>query len=112
MLSHFTTEEAAGFQAYTRLTVTAHVKAKREGADLPYKQAPISFKDFLEMIDKDVVGNHFLSREIDQWQQEHSDLQKRMGGDPQREKAALGYLEKAYHLGIVDKSGHLYTAKA
>ncbi|MDA3129377.1 hypothetical protein ACFPTR_08390 [Aliibacillus thermotolerans] len=110
-MQDFSSKELAAFQAYTRLTVVAHAKAKHEGMNVSRTHAGMSFKDFFEIIEKDEVVNPYLSREIDLWQQQHSELQRKMTGNHKMEGATMNYIEKAYELGLVDPSGHLYQAK-
>lgn len=110
MIKNFSPDQLSAFQAYTRLTVVAHVKGQEE-YNRPYKNNEVSFKDFQEVLEQEVIVNRSLSREIDEWVKEHSKAQIRTHNNYSMESETMSYVEKAYRLGFVDVNGHLYQAK-
>lgn len=110
MLKNFSPDQLSAFQAYSRLTVVAHLKGQREH-NRPYSNNEISFTSFQELLEQEKVVNQSLSREVDQWVKDHSELQIRNHNNRAMESKTMGYVEQAYRLGLVDVNGHLYQAK-
>lgn len=110
MIKNFSSDQLSAFQAYTRLTVVAHVKGQKEH-NSPYKNNEVSFKDFKETLKQEVIVNRSLSREVDEWVKEHSKAQIKAHNNHAMESKTMGYVEQAYRLGFVDVNGHLYQAK-
>lgn len=110
MLKNFSPEQLSAFQAYSRLTVVAHLKGQREHQQ-PYRNNEVSFKDFQEVLEQEEIVNHSLSREVDDWVKEHSQLQLKNHSNKAMESKTMDYIEKAYQLGFVDKNGLLYQNK-
>lgn len=110
MLKNFSPDQLSAFQAYTRLTVVAHVKGQKEH-NRPYKNNEVSFKDFQEVLEQEVIVNRSLSREVDEWVKEHSNAQIKAYNNYAMEAKTMSYVEQAYKLGLVDVNGHLYQPK-
>lgn len=110
MIKNFSSEQLSSFQAYTRLTVVAHVKGHSEHNRV-YSNNKVSFKEFQEVLEQEEIVNRSLSREVDQWVREHSKLQIKNQNNHDMESKTMSYVEKAYRLGFVDVNGHLYQAK-
>lgn len=110
MIKNFSSEQLSSFQAYTRLTVVSHVK-ERMGNNKGYSNNRVSFKDFQDVLEREVIVNTSLSREVDQWVKEHSKLQIKNHNSHDMESKTMSNIEKAYRLGFVDVNGHLYQAK-
>lgn len=75
------------------------------------KNDEVSFKDFNEVLKQEQVVNPSLSRKVDQWMKEHSDVQRKNHGNGDMESKTMSYIEKAYNLGFIDMNGSLYRAK-
>lgn len=110
MIKNFSADQLSAFQAYTRLTVVAHAKGKKEN-NIPYKNNEVSFKDFQETLEQKKVVNESLSRKVDEWVKEHSKVQVRSHANNEMEARTMSYVEQAYNLGLVDLNGHLYNSK-
>ena len=110
MIKNFSPDQLSAFQAYTRLTVVAHVKGQREH-NMPYKNNEVSFTDFQKTLEQEVIVNRSLSREVDEWVKNHSKAQIKAHNNHAMESKTMSYVEKAYRLGLVDGNGHLYQAK-
>lgn len=110
MIKSFSPDQLSAFQAYTRLTVVAHVKGQREH-NVPYKNNEVSFKDFQEVLENKKEVDQSLSREVDEWVKEHSEAQIRTNNNRAMEARTMNDVEQAYRLGFVDVNGHLYRAK-
>ncbi|MBM7542799.1 hypothetical protein [Amphibacillus cookii] len=110
MIRNFSSDQLSSFQAYSRLTVVAHVKGQREG-NRDYINNKVSFKDFQEVLEEEEVVNKSLARDVDQWVKEHSKTQLRKHNNYGMESKTMSYIEKAYRLGFVNENGHLYQSK-
>lgn len=111
MIKNFSPDQLSAFQAYTRLTVVAHVKGQVEN-NIPYKNNDVNFKDFQEILEQNKVVNQSLSRKVDEWVNEHSKAQIRTHANNKMEARTMNYVEQAYRLGLVDVSGHLSKSEA
>ncbi|SEO75304.1 hypothetical protein SAMN04488134_11250 [Amphibacillus marinus] len=110
MISNFSSNQLSSFQAYSRLTVVAHVKGQSEG-NRNYTNNKVSFKDFEEILEKEEVVNKSLAREVDQWVRDHSKAHLKTHNNYDMESKTMSYIEKAYRLGFVNENGHLYQGK-
>lgn len=106
MIKDFTPEQLSSFQAYTRLTVVAHVKGQKEH-NTAYKNNEVSFKDFQDILEEKKMVNESLSRDVDEWVNEHSKAQIRAHNNPEMESRTMNYVEQAFRLGFVDAHGLL-----
>lgn len=110
MINNFSPEQLSAFQAYTRLTVVSHVKGQREH-NRAYSNNEVSFKNFQDVLEQEKTVNQSLSREVDQWVKDHSELQIKNHNNHDMESKTMDYVEKAYRLGFVDINGHLYRTR-
>lgn len=96
------------FAAYSRLTVVSHFVARREGKETDGTN--MSFKDFVNAIEKDQVVDEMNVRSTSDFQLNHSRVNAAFNGGL-REQKTLSYINKAYELGMVDLNGTLISHK-
>lgn len=112
MLKDLSPEKLSAFQAYCRLTVMARVYAEQRGHRISSNKEQLNFQDFLDALEKEEVVDANLARNVDEWQQRHSDGQKRNYGNHVHERMAMNYVQQAYRLGLVDEDGSLVNKKS
>lgn len=110
MIKDFTPEQLSAFQAYSRMTVVANVKGKVEN-NRSYYNNEVSFKDFQEILEEKKMVNKSLTREVDDWVNEHSKAQIRAHNNHEMEARTMNYVEQAFKLGFVDAHGRLIQPK-
>ncbi|SDM67373.1 hypothetical protein [Sediminibacillus halophilus] len=102
------TPDNTQFAAYSRLTVSAHLRNQlRDGTSMTEQQEDLSFSKFQELLDEEKVVNQKNAREMSDFHRSALETQMNYTDNPKRTQEVKGIMEKAFALGLVDEDNTL-----
>ncbi|QTM98256.1 hypothetical protein ERJ70_02350 [Sediminibacillus dalangtanensis] len=102
------TPENTQFAAYSRLTVSAHLRNQlQNGASMSQQPQDISFSKFQQLLEQEKVVDQKNVREMSAFHRDALEAQMHYTNHSKRTLEVKEIMEKAFTLGLVDKDNTL-----
>ncbi|MDT3425396.1 hypothetical protein J2Z22_000912 [Paenibacillus forsythiae] len=98
------------FAAYTHLALANRIQNQVRGISSGTKTNSMNFKQFMEAIQKDQEVNHSYVRHVSADEEANNRVYGRNNGVNEFANQRFATIEKAYELGLVDRSGILMAS--